>query len=266
MSSQGIRPLDSKVDIIRQFPLPGSLHQLREFLGLINFYHRFIPHCAQILEPLNALLSAPKDRAQHLIWTEKATAAFTEIKEALAKATLLNHPVPTAPTCIVTDASDKAVGAVLQQHIAGTWCPIAYFSKKLKPAETRYSTFDRELLAMYLAVKHFQHFIEGREFYIRTDHKPLTYAIATPSERHSPRQIRHLDLISQFTTDIHFVKGKDNVVADALSRIEIGTLETGQSKTIDFQAMATAQMGDTELVQLQFSKTSLDLRPVPLPA
>lgn len=88
----------------------------------------------------------------------------------LANATLLTHPKPDAPTCIITDASDTAVGAVLQQCIADVWCPISFFSRKLKPAETRYST---ELLAIYLAIKHF---LEGREFHVLTDHKPLIYA------------------------------------------------------------------------------------------
>ena len=83
-----------------------------------------------------------------------------------------------APTCIATDASDHAVGAVLQQLVSGTWRPIAYFSKKLQPAESRYSTFDRELLAVYLAIRHFRHFVEGREFlHILTDHRPLTFSL-----------------------------------------------------------------------------------------
>ena len=100
----------------------------------------------------------------------------------------------------MTDASDTAVGAVLQQQINGEWKPIAFFSKRLKPAETRYSTFDRELLAIYLAIKHFQHFFEGRQFQILTDHKPLTFAFNTQSSKLTPRQIRHLDFISQFTS------------------------------------------------------------------
>ncbi len=100
------------------------------------------------------------------------------------------------------------VPAVLQQYNDDQWRPISYFSKKLQSAEQRYSTFDRELLAiLYLAVKHFRHFVEGRNFHIRTDHKPLTYALATRNDRHSPRQARHLDFISQFTTDIRHVKG-----------------------------------------------------------
>ena len=80
---------------------------------------------------------------------------------------------------MITDASDVAVGAVLQQYVNGQWCPIAFFSKSLKAAETRYSTFDRELLAIYLAVKHFRYFLEGRQFHIWTDHKPLTFALST---------------------------------------------------------------------------------------
>ena len=83
------------------------------------------------------------------------------IKEALATATLLTHLKLDAPTSVVVDASDTYVGAVLQQCIDCEWCPIPFFSKKLKPSETCYSTFDHELLAIYLAVKHFLHFLEG---------------------------------------------------------------------------------------------------------
>ena len=134
-------------------------HDLRKFLGLINFYHRFIPNCAQLLQPLNGLLSTGSDKTIH--WTQQTTKALDNIKQALAQATLIFHPKLDAPTCIMTDASNVAVGAVLQQFIDNHWCPIAFFSTKLKPAETRYSAFDRELLAVYLAVKHFRHFVEG---------------------------------------------------------------------------------------------------------
>ena len=158
VSRHGIRPLGSKVDVIRQFPRPVTARKLRGFIGLINFYHRFVPHCADILRPLNAMLARTRPH-QQLIWTDETTTAFQEIKATLAQATLLNFPVPASPTCIVTDASDTAVGAVLQQLVDDIWCPISYFSKKLKPSETRYSTFDRELLAMYLAIRHFRHFV-----------------------------------------------------------------------------------------------------------
>ena len=96
----------------------------------------------------------------------------------------------------MTDASDIAVGAVLQQLIVDQWQPIAYYSHKISPAECRYSTYDRELLAVYLAIKHFRHYVEGRAFTVYIDHKPLTYSMNTKSERSSPRQACHLNYIS----------------------------------------------------------------------
>ena len=179
-------------------PLP-SVNFMR-FLGLINFYHRFLPNCADTLQPLNELLSTSKGSTKTILWSENATAAFATIKEALANATLLSHPKPDAPTSIMTDASDIAAGAVLQQYIGNGWRPISYFSKKLKPAESRYSTFDRELLAVYFSSKHFRHFVKGRTFHTLTDNKPLMYAFSSRSDRYTPRQVRHLDYISQFTT------------------------------------------------------------------
>ena len=150
----------------------------------------------------------------------------------------------------MTDASDMAVGAVLQQRLDTGWCSIAYFSKKLKPAETRYSAFDKELLAVYLAIKHFRHFVEGRTFHILTDHKPFTFALASQSSSHSPRQTRQLDFIAQFTSDIRHIKGTDNSVADALSRIDIDALSVTRLEGIDYERMAAAQQQDPETKHL----------------
>ena len=233
MDASGIRPLESKTEVIRNFPQPASQRKLREFLGLVNFYRRFIPNGATILHPLNRLLS--KSTPNTLTWTDATVAAFNSVKEALAEATLLVLPQPGAPTCIMADASEAAVGAVLQQFIGGQWQPLAYFSKSLKPAETRYSTFDRELLAIYLAIKHFRYFVEGRQFSIFTDHKPLTYALASKPDHHSPRQSRHLNYISQFTSDIRHVSGSNNTVADTLSRLPINAIHTTESgPVVDF--------------------------------
>ena len=145
---------------------------------------------------MHTLLTSPTKKAQPLAWTESTVQSFNATKEALAKATRLSYPKADAATCLMTDASDTAVGAVLQQYIDGTWHPISFFSKKMKPTERRYSTFDRELLAVYLSIKHFRHILEGRQFHVLTDHKPLTHALHTSLDRHSPRQARHLDYIS----------------------------------------------------------------------
>ena len=164
------------------------LAQITSVFRIDQFYHRFIPDCAKILQPLNVVLAVPsKGEDKHLIWTEQAVSAFNQVKEALAKATLLFHPQPDAPTCLITDSSDVAVCTVLQQLIGAFWSPIAYFPRKLHPAETKYSTFDRELQAIYLANKHFRHFLESRTFHVITDHKPLNFVFSTQTKQHSPR-------------------------------------------------------------------------------
>ena len=256
IDQNGITPLPEKVQAIRNYPQPQSQRQLRRFIGLVNFYHRFLPHCADLMRPLHSLLSSSKPKSQAIIWTHTAEAAFQATKDALANASLLSYPKPDAPTCLMTDASDTAVGAVLQQHINGAWHPISFFSRKMNPAETRYSTFDRELLAVYLSIKHFRHFLEGRSFHVLTDHKPLTYALNSRSDRHSPRQARQLDYISQFTSSIRHVQGMNNVVADALSRIETNALLTGQPPEVDFVAMAETQATDPQIRSLQSSPNS----------
>nr|VZI36318.1 unnamed protein product [Spirometra erinaceieuropaei] len=255
----GIKPVPEKVSAISTFPVPTTINQLRRFLGMVNYYHRFLPHGATILQPLNSLLTHSK---KTLVMTEEAVRSFNDVKAALADATLLVHPHSDAQLTLMTDASSTAVGASLQQTVRGVLQPLAFFSKKLSPAETRYSVFGRELLAVYLSIRHFRHFLEGREFVVLTDHKPLVFALRASPDRYSPREIRHLDFISQFSCDIQHVHGKENVVADALSRIEMVSITTD---AIDFTLMAEAQRSDGELPQYRHEDSSLRLQDVPLP-
>ncbi len=258
---EGITPLSDKIQAIRDFPPPSSLRKLREFLGLVNFYRRFIPNCAQVLQPLTDLLNA-QHTSQPFQFPDSALAAFNHIKSILVTTTLLRHPVPDAQYSLMVDASNVAVGAVLQQLIDGHWHPLSFFSKRLQPAETKYSTFGRELLAVYLSIRHFRHILEGCQFFVLTDHKPLVHSISSSSSRYSPREIRHLDFISQFTTDIRHISGSANSVADALSRVEINSLS---SSGIDFEQLAVAQQNDAELPHIATS-TSLQLRDFPIPS
>ena len=187
------------------------------YLGLLNFYRRFIPRAAQILKPLTDALKGKPSRV--LQWTEHMQAAFVESKMALCKVTQLSHPAPAAEISLAVDASDTHVGAVLQQRARGGGLqPLAFYSKKLDAAQQKYSAFDRELLACYLAVRHFRHHVEGRQFHILTDHKPLTFALHRVSEPWSARQTRQLSYLAEFTADLRHVPGVENVVADALSR------------------------------------------------
>uniref|UniRef100_A0A1X7V413 Integrase catalytic domain-containing protein n=1 Tax=Amphimedon queenslandica TaxID=400682 RepID=A0A1X7V413_AMPQE len=158
IDQHGIRPLEDKVHAICNYPQPTTPKQLCQFLGLVNFYHRFIPSCAKILSPLHSLLPSTKTKGD-LQWTA-ALSLFTYIKDTLANVTLLFHPVLNAPTSLMTDASDLAIRAVLQQLIDGHWQPLSYFSRKLTATECNYITFDRELLAIYSSIQHFSYFLE----------------------------------------------------------------------------------------------------------
>ena len=260
ISANGIAPLPSKGQALQDFPPPSTVRELHEFLGLINFYRRFVPRCASILQPFTDLLSNKRSsKSFHL--SDVALTAFNAIKTALANAILLVHPSPNAPYCLMVDASNIAVGSVLQQNINGIWHPVSFFSKHLQPAEVKYSTFSRELLAIYFSIRHFRHYLEGRNFYILTDQKPLTHALASSPDRYSPCETPQLDYISQFTSDICLIQGQYNAVADALSCVDINAIHT--SPVIDFTRLADAQKNDQDLRTLETS-SSLRLKPIPL--
>ena len=140
VDKDGIRPLPEKVEAITKFPTLTTQRKLKEYPGFINFYRRFLPNCAQILLPLTSLLSGKAKPNAPIPWTPTAASAFEQSKTCLAQASLLQHPHTEATTCIATDASNVAVGAVLQQFVNDHWIPIAYFSRKLQPAEKKYST------------------------------------------------------------------------------------------------------------------------------
>ena len=119
---------------------------------------------------------------------------------------------------MAVDASDSHVGAVLQQQLHGSWAPLAFFSKKLSSAKSKYSAFDRELLTAYSTIRHFCFLLKAWEFTLFTDHKPLTLALFPSSPPWSARQTRHLAYIAEFTSNIVHIPGSKNVVADAFSR------------------------------------------------
>uniref|UniRef100_A0A5S6QIV2 RNA-directed DNA polymerase n=1 Tax=Trichuris muris TaxID=70415 RepID=A0A5S6QIV2_TRIMR len=258
IDTHGAVPLPDKVEAIRKFARPACVKALQQFLGMANFYHRFVPSAAKIMQPLyKALVDSPKE----LVWNETTAAAFANTKEALAKATMLIHPQSNACTAVTVDASGTAIGAVLEQFVNNMWQPLAFFSRQLRTAERKYSAFDRELLALYMAIRHFRYFVEGRHFVAFTDHKPLTFAFAKATDPWSARQQRQLAYISEFTTNVQHVSGKCNQVADALSRTTINAIRTLHSD-VDYSAIATAQSSDDETQSYRSGSSSLRLEDV----
>jgi hypothetical protein len=146
------------------------------------------------------LTDALKGTPKMLEWA--LAAAFGAAKAALAAAVPLAHPAPNAVLSLATDASDTHIGVVLQQLTGGRWQPLAFYSKKLSGAGTRYSTFDRELLAAFSAVRHFRFLLEGRQFRLLTDHKPLVTSLFRTTPPWSARQQQQLSFVAEFTSDI----------------------------------------------------------------
>ena len=263
ISCNGLSPLPSKVEVIKNFPRPNSATSLRRFLGMINFYNRFIPKIAQLQQPLTSMIkNHKKNSKKKLTWSKQSEDAFISLKDSLCNATELVHPIPNAELSLTTDASDTALGAVLHQLVDNHKQPLSFFSRTLSPTQVKYSAYDRELLAIYLAIKHFKHLLEGRSFTIYTDHKPLIFAFQQDLNKASPRQARQLDFIAQFSTNIQYITGPENTVADTLSRIE--TIDS--PSPIDFNLLAKQQEDDDltdlkknpsfKIVQLQMPNTS----------
>lgn len=254
VSAEGIKPLSNKVKVIAEFPKPRNVQELRRFLGMINFYRSHLPNATTYLEKLNKYLhNSKKNDKTEIKWCDESNNAFEECKRQLANAAMLSHPLPDSPLVLMTDASNSSVGAVLQQKVGDNFLPLGYFSKSLTLAQKKYSTYDRELLGIFLAVKHFRRLIEGRQFTIFTDHKPLIYAFSKiGSDSETPRRTRQLSYISEFTTDVRHLEGDDNVVADALSRIESIVCPS----PLDYTLLAKEQENDIFILQKLRDKDS----------
>jgi hypothetical protein len=218
LSATGIGPLPSRVQAFAEFPRPATVKQLQAFLGLLNFYWRFIPAAARLILPLTrALRGGPKGSAL-LSWTPAMAAAFQVARGALSSSAVLAHPVAGAELSLVTDASATHVGVVIQQRHGGqAWRPLGFFSAQLNKAEAIYSAFDRELLAVVAAIRHFRYMLEGQNVVVFTDHKPLVGALHRRSDPISAHQQHHLSFVTEFAPSICHITGESNVVADTLS-------------------------------------------------
>lgn len=235
VDKDGVATSPEKIKAIVNFTTPESKSALRRFLGMVNFYRRFIRNAAHAMSTLHDLVTHTK--GEKLEWTETADHAFKTVREIVSNCGHLAYIDTTAKLVLKTDASNIALGAVLEQHKHGVVQPLGFFSRKLRPEEQNYSTFDKELCAIFRAIKHFEYMLQGRQFKVLTDHKPLVAAFARINEK-SPRQIRMMSYILEFTSDFEHVKGEHNVAADALSRVEIESIEF---KSIDCQTIAKHQ-------------------------
>ncbi|CAF2747692.1 unnamed protein product [Rotaria sp. Silwood2] len=225
VTSHGIKADENKVIAVKNWPIPRNSTHVRSFLGAAGFYRRFIPNFSEIAAPLTDLTKAN----YKFKWTNKQHTAFLTLKEALLTAPVLRLPDFNLTFIVVTDASLTAVGGVLMQNDGEGERPIAYESRKLNDTESRYPVHEQELFAIIICLRAWRCYLEGMTFLIRTDHKSLQH-IST--QKHlSRRMVRWVEYLQQFNFKIEYKSGKENLVADALSRLcslQLAVMEENQ--------------------------------------
>ncbi|XP_057986077.1 uncharacterized protein LOC131170622, partial [Hevea brasiliensis] len=208
ISANGVEVDDEKIRAIRDWPIPKTASEVRSFHGLASFYRRFIKNFSTIAAPLNDLVK----KNVNFVWEQKQDDAFHKIKDMLCSAPVLALPDFSKTFEIECDASGIGIGAVLMQEKR----PIAYFSEKLNGAALNYSTYDKELYALVRALETWQHFLWPKQFVIPTDHESLNHIKG--QNKLSRRHAKWVEFLETFPYVIQYKHGKENVVADALSR------------------------------------------------
>jgi len=210
-----VKPEPGKIEAVQRFPVPQTKKQVRAFLGLAGYYRRFIPNFSSIAVPLTNLTK--KSNSSKISWSQQCTLAFEKLKDALCSVPVLRSPNFELPFILQTDASDCGIGGVLSQCDENNEeHPVAYFSRKLLPREQRYSTVEKECLAIRLSVEAFKVYLLGKHFKIQTDHRALVWLDQLKDK--NARLTRWSLALQPYNFTVIHRKGKDNDNADVLSR------------------------------------------------
>lgn len=220
ITPNGIEPNPDKIRAVKDFPIPTTPKEIKSFLGLTGYYRKFIKDFAKISKPMTNCLK--KD--SKVIHTKEFVKAFNHLKNLLINSPVLQYPDFNKPFVLTTDASNFAVGAVLSQGNPPNDRPISYISRTLNTHECNYSTIEKELLSIVWSCKMFRPYLFGRKFLIYTDHRPLVWLFNLKEP--NSKLIRWRLKLEEYNYEIIYKKGKQNINADALSRIKLNALET----------------------------------------
>lgn len=243
LSAGGLAPLPSKIDVVLNFPAPCDPSQLKAFLGLVEYYSKFIQHCATIVEPLRRLLR----KGVTFVWSSEADTSFQQIKACIQQAPILTMFDPCLPVVVSTDASNYGLGAVLQQQHGSQLRTVAFASRSLTEAERKYSTGEKEALAILWACEKWHIYLWGRQFTIRTDHQALVTLMSTQGAGVRPLRIsRWVARLFNYNFVMEYRKGTDNVVADALSRLPVHDTEDGTTFREEIVSIVCASLTEKD--------------------
>ena len=222
ISKDGIQTDPEKLKVIKEWPIPVTENQLISFLGFCGYYRRFIKDYANLTSPLEKICN--KKNKNEISWNDEAVKAFNTLKGLLILPPVLSFPNDKDIFILDTDASDVALGAVLSQLQAGEERVIAYASHTLTKSERQYCVTRRELLAVYKYILHFKHYLFGKKFLVRTDHKALTWLLKWENPSTS-QYCRWKTDLEAFTFDVEYREGSKHINADFLSRPPCGQCE-----------------------------------------
>ena len=214
ITRDGIKPIPKKVEAIQKIAPPKNVKELRSFIGVVNYYRDMWIRRSHVLAPLTSLISTNKKTKWK--WEKEHQESFDACKKIIAREVMLSYPDFSKPFEIHTDASHYQLGAVISQDGK----PIAFYSRKLNDAQTRYTTTERELLSIVETLKEFRNILLGHRIIVHTDHKNLTY-----KNFNTERVMRWRLVIEEFGPELNYIKGENNIVADALSRLGLMTDE-----------------------------------------
>lgn len=223
ISEHGIQPNPNRIVKVKNYPVPKNPKEIKQFLGLVGYYRKFIKDFSKVAKPLTRLLQ----KSSTFEWTNEQQHSFDLLKTKLISQPVLSYPDWNRPFVLTTDASNEAIGAILSQGTIGKDKPLAFASRTLNKAETRYSTTEKELLAIVWATKHFRQYLYGRRFKIVTDHKPLVWLMNVKDP--NSRLMRWRLKLEEFDYEIVYKSGKTNTNADALSRISVNAIDSYMS-------------------------------------
>ena len=221
VSPEGISTDPGKIEVVKHWPVPESVKEVRSFLGLASYYMRFIEAFSTVARPLHRVTE--KNREFH--WNEECQASFEVLKKRLTEAPILAYPDPDGKFILDTDASATGIGGVLSQIKDGKEHVVAYASKVLKKAEPKYCVTRRELLAVITFLKQFRPYIYGRRITVRTDHGALRWLVNFKDPM--GQVARWLQIIGEYDFEIIHRAGRSHQNADSLSLLAVWNERTG---------------------------------------